>query len=88
VNDEYIGLPYDRRYLVVGKTIKFGDHQAVDLVTSDDVGIWGGTKGEMQITKVDETSAEGTFFFTASASSTTKTVEVTEGSFRILLSKN
>jgi len=88
VNDEYIGLPYDRRYLVVGKTIKFGDNQAVDLVTSDDVGIWGGTKGEMQITKVDETSAEGTFFFTASASSTTKTVEVTEGLFRILLSKN
>jgi len=88
VNDEYIGLPYDRRYLVVGKTIKFGDNRAVDLVTSDDVGIWGGRQGEMQITKVDETSAEGTFFFTASASSTTKTVEVTEGSFRILLSKN
>jgi hypothetical protein len=87
-NGEYIGLPYDRRYLVVGKTIKFGDNQAVDLATNDDVGIWGGRKGEMQITKVDDTSAEGTFFFTASSSRTTKTVEVTDGSFRILLGKN
>jgi hypothetical protein len=86
-NGEYIGLPYDRRYLVEGKKIKFGENQAVDLATNDDVGIWGGRKGEMQITKVDETSAEGTFFFTASASSTTKTVEVTDGSFRILLGK-
>lgn len=84
-NSEYIGLPYDRRYLVVGKTIKFGENQAVDLATHDDVGIWGGRKGEMQITQVDEKSAEGTFFFTATASGTTKTVEVTEGTFRILL---
>jgi hypothetical protein len=88
LNDEYIGLPYDRRYLVVGKTIKFGDSQAVDLATNDEVGLWGGRKGEMQITKVDETAAEGTFFFTASASQTSKTVEVTDGSFRILLRKN
>jgi hypothetical protein len=86
-NGEYIGLPYDRRYLVVGKTIKFGENQAVDLATNDDVGIWGGRKGEMQITKVDDTSAEGTFFFTASTSRSAKTVEVTEGSFRIVLGK-
>lgn len=86
-NGEYIGLPYDRRDVVVGKKIRFGDNQAVDLATNDDVGLWGGRKGEMQFTKVDETSAEGTFFFTASTSSTTRTVEVTEGSFRIVLGK-
>jgi hypothetical protein len=85
---EYIGLPYDRRYLVVGKTIKFGENQAVDLATNDDVGFWGGRAGEMQITKVDKSSAEGTFFFTATSRETTKKVEVTEGSFRILLGKN
>lgn len=85
---EYIGLPYDRRYLVVGKTIKFGENQAVDLATNDEVGMWGGRKGQMQVTKVDDTSAEGTFFFTANASGTNKTVEVTDGSFRILLGKN
>ena len=85
---EYIGLPYDRRYLVVGKTIKFGDNQAVDLATDDDVGLWGGRKGEMQITKVDATSAEGSFYFTASTSNSAKTLEVTEGTFRILLGKN
>src|SRR3954470_5612408 len=27
----YIGMPYDRRYLVVGKKIKFGENNAVDL---------------------------------------------------------
>jgi hypothetical protein len=85
---EYIGLPYDKRYLVEGKRIKFGENQAVDLATNDDVGIRGGRTSEMQITNVDETLAEGTFFFTAGASSSTKTVEVTEGSFRILLGKN
>ncbi len=87
-NGEYIGLPYDRRDLVVGKKITFGENNAVDLATNDDIGIWGGRKGEMIITKVDEKSAEGTFFFTASTSSTTKTIEVTDGFFRIPLDKN
>lgn len=83
-NGEWIGLPYDRRYLIVGKKITFGENNAVDLATNDDVGLWGGRKGEMGITKVDEKSAEGTFFFTASSSRTDKTLEVTDGFFRIL----
>ncbi len=86
-NGEYIGLPYDRRYLVVGKTVKFGDDEAVDLSTNDAIGMWGGRQGEMRITKVDETSAEGSFHFTATASGTTSTVQVTDGSFRILLGR-
>jgi hypothetical protein len=84
---ESISLPYDRRNLVAGKTIKFGENRAVDLFTNDDVAIWGGRSGEMTITKVDKTSAEGTFFFTATARDTKKKIEVTEGSFRILLGK-
>ncbi len=86
-NGEYIGLPYDRRYLVPGKKIKFGEGNAVDLSTHDDIGIWGSRKGEMEITKVDENMAEGRFFFTASSSRTNKTIEVTEGFFRILFPK-
>lgn len=86
-NGEYIGLPYDRRYLVVGKIVKFGENNAVDLSTKDDAGFWGGRKGQMQITRVDENTAEGTFFFTASSSGTTRTIEVTDGSFRIVLRK-
>ena len=85
---DYISMPYDRRFLVVGRTTKFGEGRGTLLVTNDDIATWGGRVGEMQITKVDATSAEGTFFFTATSSETTKKVEVTEGSFRILLRKN
>jgi hypothetical protein len=87
-NDEYIGLPYDRRSLVVGKRITFGENNAVDLATNDDVGMWGGRKGEMEITKVDDNWAEGKFFFTGSTSTSPKTVDVSDGSFRISLEKN
>ena len=42
----------------------------------------------MVITKVDDTSAEGTFNFTASSDDSTKKIlEVTDGSFRIIFSK-
>jgi hypothetical protein len=85
--EEYIGLPYDRRDMVVGKKIKFGPDNAVDLSTSDDIGMWGGRKGEMEITKVDGDWAEGKFFFTGSTHTTDKTVEVTEGFFRISLAR-
>ena len=86
-DNESIGLPYDRRYFEVGRKIKFGEDNAVDLMTNDDVGIWGGRTGEMEITKVDEKWAEGKFFFTGSTSRSDKTVEVTDGFFRISLEK-
>ena len=82
-NKESISLPYDRRDMVVGDKTVFGENHAVDLFTNDDVGIWGGRKGEMEITKVDGKSAEGKFYFTATASGTDKTMEVTDGFFRI-----
>jgi hypothetical protein len=83
-NKESISLPYDRRDMVVGNKTRFGENQAVDLFTNDDVGIWGGRKGEMEITKVNDKSAEGKFYFTATASGTDKTMEVTDGFFRIM----
>ena len=81
--DEYIGLPYNHSDMVAGHKEVFGENNAVDLSTSDDAGMWGGRKGEMEITKVNNDWAEGTFHFTATASGTDKTVEVTEGFFRI-----
>jgi hypothetical protein len=76
-----ISLPYDRRNMVPGDKTTFSHDNAVDLITNDDVGLWGGYKGEMEITKVDENWAEGKFFFTGSSDA--KTIEVTEGFFRI-----
>jgi hypothetical protein len=85
--DEFIGLPFHRSHLIAGKTVKFGEDQAVDLRTADAIAFWSGRTGEMTYTKVDENSAEGTFFFTATARETTKKIQVTEGKFRILLGK-
>jgi hypothetical protein len=67
------------------KKIVFGEDEAVDLATNDHIGLWGGKKGEMEITKLDDTVAEGKFFFTASTNRSAKTIEITEGFFRILL---
>ena len=86
-NGEYIGLPYDSRRLVVGTKGVFGEDNAVDLATNDEESIWGGRKGEMEITKVGDGWAEGKFFFTAASSRSGKTVEVTKGFFRIPLVK-
>lgn len=82
-NDESISLPYGRSYMIAGKKIIFGENSAVDLFTSDEVAIWAGKKGEMEITKTDGNWVEGKFFFTATTSSTDKTIEVTDGFFRI-----
>lgn len=82
-NGESISLPFDRRDMVVGEKTNFSS-SAVDLFLHDDIVIWGGYKGEMKINKIDENSAEGTFYFTATSTGTDKTVEVTDGFFRIL----
>lgn len=82
-NGESISLPFDRRDMVVGSKTNF-ENSAVDLFLNDDVGMWGGHKGEMVVTKVDDKAAEGTFYFTASGNNTTKTVNVTEGFFRVI----
>lgn len=86
-NGESISLPLygGRAKLVQGKKTTFSEDEAVDLMTNDEVGIWGGRKGEMEITKVDEKFAEGKFYFTASSSRSDKTFEVTDGYFRIPL---
>lgn len=86
-NGESISLPYDRRGMVVGNKTRFSHNNAVDLMTNDEVALWGGYAGEMEITKVDGEWAEGKFFLTGSTSSSDKTMEVTEGFFRIALNE-
>jgi hypothetical protein len=82
-DDKTISLPYDRRGMTPGEKTTFSHNNAVDLMTNDDVGLWGGYKGEMEITKADNEWAEGKFYVSASDDATGKTHEVTEGFFRI-----
>jgi hypothetical protein len=81
-NKEYIGLPYNKQYLVAGKKIALGEDEAVDISFTG-IGLAITKKGEMEITKVDKEWAEGKFYFTSTISGTDKTVEVTDGFFRI-----
>ncbi|HZE84984.1 MAG TPA: hypothetical protein VE035_11795 [Puia sp.] len=82
--NDYIGFPYDRRNMVVGKKMTFREDNAADLAVDDEIGLYGGRKGEMEITKVDGNWAEGKFYFTANTvRNSSKTVEVTDGFFRI-----
>jgi len=79
-----ISLPYDRRDIVLGEKTKFSHNNAVDIFTKDEVAIWGGYAGEMEITKVDGDWAEGKFNVTGTTSSDlNKKIEVTDGFFRI-----
>ncbi|MDP4259318.1 MAG: hypothetical protein Q8937_13905 [Bacteroidota bacterium] len=82
--DKYIGLPYKKRNMVAGKKINFSDENA-DLTTHDRVQVWGGRKGEMEITKVAGQWVEGKFFFTGYSYDNKQTIEVTNGFFRIQL---
>ena len=84
--DKYIGLPYQKKYFVAGTKISFSDVHA-DLTSKDDVQVWSGRKGEMKITKVTGKWAEGEFFFTGYSYDNKKTIEVTNGFFRIALDK-
>jgi hypothetical protein len=84
---DYIGLPYSKTDMAVGKKISIGEDNAVDLSLNDGC-LYINTKGEIEITKVDEQWAEGKFFFTATCNNKNKAVEVRDGFFRILLLKN
>jgi hypothetical protein len=86
-NGESISLPFDRRGFVLGKKTTFSQNNAVDLMTNDEVALWGGYAGEMEITKVGDEWAEGKFFVTGSTDTPDKLMEVTEGFFRVSLIK-
>lgn len=60
---------------------EFSEHNGSNLIT--DAGYFGGRKGQMEVTKMDDKWLEGTFHFTATNSSTDKVYEVTNGFFRV-----
>jgi hypothetical protein len=88
-NGEFISLPYyDRRNFLALKKRKLGDgHSNVDMSLHDGAGYWGAKSGEMEITKVDDQWAEGTFSFIAGTSQSDKTMAVTNGVFRISIAQ-
>jgi hypothetical protein len=88
-NGESISLPYyDKKNFLSQTKNKLGEnHDAVDMMLNDDVKLWSAKKGEMEITKVDDNWAEGKFSFTASGFQSDKTIEVTDGFFRISLAE-
>jgi len=87
-NGESITLPYYdiHNFLANYKKKLGGSHGLAEMRLNDDVALWTGTKGELEITKVDANWAEGKFYFTAKGFQTDKTKEVTDGFFRISLS--
>jgi hypothetical protein len=86
-NGQYIGLPYNKNYLVAGKKILLYEGEAADLFLKDGCS-YAITKGQIEITKVGDNWAEGTFYFSTVCSSSHKTVKITDGFFRIMLSIN
>jgi hypothetical protein len=84
--DKYIGLPYQKKLFVAGKKISLDAFNA-DLTTNDAVQVWSGRKGEMEITKVNGNWVEAKFFFTGYSYDNKHTIEVTNGFFRIPMTK-
>jgi hypothetical protein len=78
-----IGLP-DRAVYKLGYKLNF-EHSAVDFDPLGSTGLWGGNSGEMEITKVGSDWVEGKFHFTATLMNSSKTMEITNGFFRIPL---
>lgn len=82
---ESISLPYRRDRLNVGDKQTFSDHNAVDVLQSEGVAVWGGYEGGMTITKASDGWVEGTFNVTAHEGS--KTLTISDGIFRIKVTK-
>jgi hypothetical protein len=64
-----------------GMKREFTSDNVANFIT--DEGFFSGNKGQVNVTKVDGQWIEGTFYFTASGSSSGKTYELTNGMFRI-----
>ena len=83
---ESITLPFSLRYANEGKITNFKNY-AVNIFMNDDVGIWGGNQGEMMFVKVGDNYAEGKFYVTCTAIGSDKKLVVTDGVFRIPLTR-
>lgn len=84
--EEYIGLPYSKSSLIKGKIIALGEDEAADLFIKNGC-LFKDVNGKIEITNVDANWAEGKFYFTTVCSSTNQMFSVTDGFFRIPISK-
>ena len=83
---EHFTLPFELRYANEGRTTNFENH-GMDIYMNDDVKMWGGHQGEMMFTKVGDNYEEGKFYATGTASDSEKQLKITEGVFRIPLTR-
>ncbi len=83
---EHFTLPFELRYANEGRITDFQNH-AVDIYLNDDIGMWGGHQGKMMFTKVEDNYAEGKFYLTGTATGSDKQLAVTDGVFRIPLTR-
>lgn len=82
-----IGIPVKtiKRFLYTGKKYEFKEGRAVDFILDENT--FGGYKGELTITKIDDNWVEGTFFFSATSTSAPGKHEITNGVFRVAITK-
>lgn len=81
--DDYMNFQLWKRGIEQGKKIAFDEDHAANLSLKEDAGFWGGKSGEIEIIKLDGKWMEGKFSYKASSSSSPKTIEVTQGFFRV-----
>ncbi len=87
--DEWIGFPFSVERVKAGEKRDFNESNAADLSFDlDGNSLWGGTKGEVEVTKADDQLIEGRFNFTATSSRSNKAVEVSDGYFRFPRNKS
>jgi hypothetical protein len=82
-DDEYLGLPYNDKNMVVGKKRQLGPDYAVDINFHEYEGLWLTQDGEMEVTAVGDKWAEGKFQCTLKKTDGNETVKITDGFFRI-----
>jgi hypothetical protein len=70
-----------------GRDAIFKEGNVAELMGFEDIAICDAKKGEAIVTKIDDHAIEGTFFMTGTSHESAKTIEVTDGFFRILKDK-
>ena len=70
-----------------GRKETFKEGNVAELEGFEDIAVCDAKKGEAIVTKIDDHVIEGTFFMTGTSHESAKTIEVTDGFFRILKDK-
>ena len=83
---EHFNLPYELRYAKEGRITNLKNNVS-NIYMNDDIKMWNGNQGEMMYTKVGDDYAEGKFYISATDISTGKQLKITDGVFRIPLTR-